>query len=468
MNLKKDLIKEFEDFVVSAMDAYEAQGLAVSIFGKKDTYYETFFGWRDTEQKLTMNADTLLGMASISKSFTCIALMQLAQRGVIDLEGLVSDYLPTFTGKHQKGVRITHLMSHCAGFFPEKRLPLRETAKELGLWDKLEGDIAYSVAFAEAGVKMVAGDLDSRSRLLGKPGELMSYSNEGFGLLADIVRRHGGCPTYAEYMDKHLFAPLAMKRTTMEFEAPAKDKNCTELYIKRNGKLEHSKDFYDNLMIVIGGGEIKSTVNDMKTYTRMYLNNGIMDDGTPLVDGYYINEMVKPRQFFRYQQYYGYGLATKFIGDCTVVGHGGALTGVANMFQWMPELECGVMVFCNTTDFPAAAIADAAIRLALGLSPTAQPQYTSIPWDAETIRSATGSYYYQEDDDLYEIGSENGRITLTLNGEVQDVQTARKDMILIQKPCHKADVILCKDARGTVWGIRTSGRIIPRGMRPAT
>ncbi|RRD64101.1 class A beta-lactamase-related serine hydrolase [Fretibacterium sp. OH1220_COT-178] len=123
-------LAEFEQLVRDVMTSYDAAGTAVSIFGRDRTYYEAFFGWRDAKRRLEIAPDTLFGMASLTKSVTCVALLQLVERGLVDLQGLVSDYIPEFIGRNQKGVRVAHLLSHSAGFFPEKRI----LARWRGVW----------------------------------------------------------------------------------------------------------------------------------------------------------------------------------------------------------------------------------------------------------------------------------------------------------------------------------------------
>jgi len=461
--LNDNYIKEFEKLVNDAMCACGAQGVAVSIFGTKETHYENFFGYRDTESKLEIDEDTIFGMASISKSFTCLALLQLAEKGVVDLDGLVSDYIPEFSGKNQKGVRLKHLMSHAGGFFPEKRVLARDVAKELGIWDDLEEDIAYSTALAQEGIRIIANRLDERDKLIGRPGELMSYSNDSYGLISDIVRRYGGYGTFAEYINEEILKPLGMTRSSLEFETPAKDENCSQLYIHRNGKLEWSKDFYDNAFVLMGGGAIKSTISDLKKYTRMFMCEGVGESGKAVLGSYYLREMLKPRQLYRFQQYYGYGLSTKFMDDITVIGHGGSLTGVSTMFQWSYELGCGVLVFCNTSEFPASVIADAAMKLALGKSPEAMKKdiYVDRLWDADTVCRAVGRYESGEGA-VYEITYENGMLGFNVNGKELDVRQVRGDMLLVLRPYSTSDLILCKNDVGEVRGIRVGGRIIPK------
>ena len=125
----------------------------------------------------------------------------------------ISKYIPEFTNKNQDTVRIWHLMCHSGGFFPLPRIVVEEVAKALHLDETVEGDLAYSDKLAAEGVKLVAERLDEQTMeqgLNGRAGEYLSYCNDGFGLLSDIIRRHGGEASYADYLNKHILEPLGM------------------------------------------------------------------------------------------------------------------------------------------------------------------------------------------------------------------------------------------------------------------
>ena len=144
------------------------------------------------------------------------------------------------------------------------------------------------------------------------------------------------------------------------------------------------------------------------------------------------------------------------------IGHGGGFTGIDNMFQWSPELDCGVIVLCNTSEFTAAAIAGAAMKLAMGKDSKAyEKPYTYEKWNKATLNSAIG-FYKSGKGAAYEIDYKNDKINLKLNGEEVDVYPVRKDILLIKKPYNTTDLILCKNNEGMVWGVRVNGRIIPK------
>ena len=113
-----------EKLVEDIKKDYEASGIAVAIIDKSGkTQYEKFWGVRDLESGKEVNGDTIFGLASVTKSFTALSIMQLEEKGIIDLDAPISQYIPEFTNKNQsKKVTVRHLLSHAGGFFPLPRI----------------------------------------------------------------------------------------------------------------------------------------------------------------------------------------------------------------------------------------------------------------------------------------------------------------------------------------------------------
>ena len=154
---------------------------------------------------------------------------------------------------------------------------VKEIAEKLGISEETEGDLGYSVKLAEAGAKAVAEQLDAQTPghgLIGRPGEYMSYCNDGYGLLSEIVRRVGGEASFADYVKKNILDPLEMERSGCDYLRPRLDENSAVLYKKENGVMTGCKDYYDNAFVLGGAGSMKSTISDMKKILYMYLNHG--------------------------------------------------------------------------------------------------------------------------------------------------------------------------------------------------
>ena len=180
------------------------------------TVYQKFWGYADQDTKKELNEDTIFGLASVTKSFTALSIMQLAEKGLISLDDPITKYIPECTNKNQRTVTIRHLLSHAGGFFPLPRILVGNVAESLGLSEDKDGDFAYNEAVAVEGAKLVAKRLDDQTMdqgLNGWPGENFSYCNDGFGLLSEVIRRVGEEDSFAEYLTNHVLRPLGMERS---------------------------------------------------------------------------------------------------------------------------------------------------------------------------------------------------------------------------------------------------------------
>ena len=131
-----------ENLVRSIMKDYEACGIAAAIIDKNGvTQYEKFWGVRDLESQKELDGETIFGLASVTKSFTALAIMQMEERGILKLDDPVSRYVPEFTNKNQKTVTIRHLLTHSGGFFPLPRILVDQVAAEMGRAEKEVGDL---------------------------------------------------------------------------------------------------------------------------------------------------------------------------------------------------------------------------------------------------------------------------------------------------------------------------------------
>ena len=135
-----------EKLVEDIKKDHEASGIAVAIIDKSGkTQYEKFWGVRDLESGKEVNGDTIFGLASVTKSFTALSIMQLEEKGIIDLDAPISQYIPEFTNKNQsKKVTVRHLLSHAGGFFPLPRILVGNVAESLGLDEERDGELAYN------------------------------------------------------------------------------------------------------------------------------------------------------------------------------------------------------------------------------------------------------------------------------------------------------------------------------------
>ena len=460
MSLNSDLERRYEEYLAEVMEVHHARGVAVAVIDRAGrTLWQKLAGYRDAERRLAIDEDTIFGLASLTKSFTALLVTQLAERGSLSLQDPVSVHCPSFRDAGPNPVRLAHLLSHSGGYFPLPRTTLEPVAKELGL--PLDGpeDPAFSDELARAGVGRVAGAMSAASERIGEPGEYMSYCNDGYGLLAEVIHRASGADSYAACVRREVLEPLGMARSSCEFLRPSQDANVAKLYSE--AAPEGDLNFCRNAFVLMGGGAMKSTLADMKKYLRMYLNEGALDGGGRLASARGVRAMCRPRIPTRSQQFYGYGLSVSFLEDVTVIRHGGSLPGVSSHMAWSPELERGVVVLCNTEDVPVSPLADAALRLSMGLDPRPANRWRSCPWTGATLRAACGRYESGEGADVL-VERDGEGVAVTNSGKVMEVLMVHPFRAVLRSGLSETEFRLYFGEDGEVWGARLGDRIVKK------
>ncbi len=458
------LLAEME--IENIIKEYDAVGLAAAVIeADGTTVYQRFWGTRNRETGEEINEDTIFGLASVTKSFTALAIMQLAEGGKLDLDDPISAYIPEFTNKNQKRVTIRHLLCHSGGFFPLPRILVGQVAESLGLKEEECGDFAYNEAIAVEGAKLVAERLDSltmENGLNGYPGENFSYCNDGFGLLSEIVRRVGPEDSFGEYLNRHVLAPLGMDRSFCDFVRPAADDNASVLYKRVDGVIKGSRDYHDNAFVLNGGGAMKSTLGDLKKYLTMYLNHGACPGGR-ILSQFGIGQMCRGWQSYLARDSYGLGLSIKQMDDLKVIGHGGSLPGVSSNIAWSYEAGAAVIVLCNTSGVPVGLISDALLKAYNGHSPIdRRDSWKEISWDKETIEKAAGSYQSGEGTGLKLYEKEPGVIGIEIDGEEKPILPVNSQAAIIRGRFSDGYLRLCRKEDGEVFAVSYGSRMIPR------
>ncbi len=470
MNLMTETSEsELERLLVCLMEESSARGMAVGVTDAGgNILYERYFGWRDAANRLPVNRDTLFGLASVTKSFTALSIMQMQMDGILNVDDMVKDYVPEFTNKNQKEpVKIWHLLCHSGGFFPLPRIVVDQVAREMGIEDAMDNELVYRKDFADEGVLRVASRLDAQTRFTGRPGQRMSYCNDGFGLLSDIIRRYSDCDSYAAYVEKHILKPLGMNRSNIGFLRNSLDDNAAILYSLEEGVWREDRDYENNAFVLPGGGAMKSTLGDMLKYAAMYLNEGQGINGVPIIDRYSVQEMCKPRMMVKPGEYYGYGLESRQLGDMTVIEHSGSLPGVSSHIAFCPQAEIGVVVLCNTMDVPANAAADMVLRTFCGFPPMEEKRnHVPYRWTEAEEKELEGEYISGEGD-RFSLKREGNTLAMTLNGEAVCLTPVYPWQGIVRKKYGDAYMTAIRDEEGHVFAARYGSRIFPKTLPEA-
>jgi len=331
-------------------------------------------GYCDVGKKIPATAASDFRIASMTKSFVAVAILQLRDAGKLCLDDPASMYIPELKGQQGPAsdappITIRHLLSHSAGF-PEDN-PWGDRQLEVSD-DSLMRLVRNGISFSNS------------------PGIGYEYSNLGFTLLGYIVQKVSG-QSYEDYITEHILRPLGMGHTYWEYEkVPAQQ--LARGYRRLNGVWVEQPMLHDGAYGAMGG--MITTIEDFSRYLAFQLSAWPSRSGAeegPLKRSS-CREMQQPWTFntlntqFSYypggpacavSSAYCYGL--RWSRDCkgrTMVGHTGGLPGFGSNWMMLTDYGIGVVSFGNLTYANAAAInmqvLDTLVGI-LGLKPRAVP-----------------------------------------------------------------------------------------------
>ena len=188
------------------LSRHPAVGLALGVIrnGRLDFFDPR--GVRDVASQAPIDEDTVFRVASISKTFTAIAVMQLWEKGLIDLDAPVNGYLRTFqlVAKNAawQAATVRHLLTHTGGI-PETVHPSRLLGYGYGESFSLDAAVPSLSEYYRGGIRLEA-----------EPGTRFTYTDHNFSVLGQVVEDVSGQPI-AGYLREHVFEPLGMGHTSL-------------------------------------------------------------------------------------------------------------------------------------------------------------------------------------------------------------------------------------------------------------
>ncbi|MGQ9679162.1 MAG: serine hydrolase [Candidatus Bathyarchaeia archaeon] len=378
-------MKDFESldrFIFDKISESKLPGLSIAAVKNGEIIYKKAFGFRDLSKGLAATPETLYCIGSVTKSFTCLAIMKLQEEGLLNVEDRADRFLPFKLEVKQEPVKIWHLMTHSSGIpaLAYAESMIRSAMKSADRWLPMIGYDSMFTFLDEA-----------ESWAHSKPGEKWFYLNEGYILLGHIIEKVSGEP-YTSYVKKNILIPLSMMRSLFMKEEVDLDPNVATPYIvTKEG--ERIPSTYPYGAILSDGGLI-SNVEDMARYIMMYLDYGMYKE-TRLAREDSIREMMKPRVktpdepfISDYDRYYGYGLGinSSFSGY-DLISHGGSVSTATAYMGFIPAKKIGVMVLANGSGYPLNYIGEYALALLLGEDPYKLPvfKYEKIQKNLEGV-----------------------------------------------------------------------------------
>jgi CubicO group peptidase (beta-lactamase class C family) len=320
--------------VAEILNRWPAVGLAVGVV--RDGRLEFFYGHgvAGIASKTPITEDTVFRIGSITKTFTAIAVMQLWEQGLIELDEPANHYLRAYkliAAEHgHRPATVRHLLTHTSGI-PEVVYPSRIFRPLFGEVVKLGQPVPSLADHYRGGIRLAA-----------EPGTRFAYSDDGFATLGQIVEDVSGEP-FDRYLQEHIFEPLGMADTDLLRSDRFKTRLATGYQLGSRGAKA-----VDNLeLITAGGGAIFSTTRDMARYVAALLGGGTNEQGSVLKPET-LAMMFEP-QYQPDTRIPGIGLAfSRFdFGGHPAVEHGGIVPGFNSTLLVAPADGVGIIAFTN-------------------------------------------------------------------------------------------------------------------------
>ena len=402
------------DALFAEWDSTASPGCSVSVTRDGTVIYSRGHGMADLAHRTAITPATRFHVASISKQFAAAAIVLLSQEGKLTLDDPVRRHLPEFP---DFGVPVTlrQLMHHTSGLRDQWWL------LDLNGWryshDLITDDDVMRV-------------LSLQKRLVFTPDSRQIYSNSGYTLLAQIVRRLGG-KSFREFTDERIFRALGMKDTHFRDDSTEIIPDFALGYARQDRGFRESLTNFST----VGATGLVTTAQDLALwqenfehprvggaeFVRQMQEEGVLTDGTRLG--------------------YAAGLILDRYRGVPTVEHGGSDAGYQAYLQRFPEQRLGVACLCNLSDIDpqrlVRAIADIYLEGQLG------PRELRNEASKSLVRLAVGH-----------LESKAGTYLQRHSGTIFRIERKGRELIAVGPNGRKSDLLALDERRFAISGRR--------------
>jgi serine beta-lactamase-like protein LACTB, mitochondrial len=341
-NVSQEKRQAIEKAVASFMAENNIPGLSAAIVLDGELRWSEGFGMADLENSSPATSLTLFRLGSISKPITATAVLQLWERGKLDLDAPVQKYCPAFPQK-EGPITTRELLGHLGG--------IRHYSPD-GKGDVPE-DSARHFASMQESLQLFAND-----PLVAKPGTRFNYSTYGYTVIGCVLEG-AASEKFTDYLRKNIFDPAQMEQT--------RDDNFftviphrTRWYHKDKSDIVRNAGVLDSSYKIPGGGII-SSADDMAKFEQAILDDKLLKRGTR--DLMWTSLKTTDGK----ETGYGLGWGIQDKSGVHIFAHTGGQQGTSTAFAVVPSRNAGVVVLCNMDNVDVNQLAMKILSIALDL-----------------------------------------------------------------------------------------------------
>ena len=385
------------------------------------------YGMANYELNVMNTPQTVFRLGSLTKQFTAAAIMQLQERGKLNVGDSICKHLTDCPTAWQP-VTIRNLLTHTGGVPNYTSLPgFMKTAS----------------------LPMSTAELTGRFKnmpLEFTPGEKYAYSNSGYHLLGLIVERASG-KSYADFLQENIFTPLGMKQTGYDDHRRV-IKSRAAGYARGEGDSLVNAEYLD-MSIPYAAGALYSTTEDLLRWEQALYTE-------KLVSRKSLDEMFTP---FKNEYGYGWGISKQF--NRQVIAHGGGIFGFSTFIARFPLERVTIIVLSNNQNTPSEKIANDLSAIVFD-APYKIPQERKVVMvEPQTLEKYVGQYQLAPNF-IITVTVENAKLMAQATGQPKFELFAESETEFFLKAVD-AQVTFVKDEKGNVTSLilRQGGRDTP-------
>jgi len=327
-----------DNLIQETLTTFDVPGISVGILKDNQMVYAKGHGVRSLASKKDMNANTLVGVASNSKGFTCFALAMMVDAGKLNWDDKVRQHIPEFQMPEPwvtENMTVRDLVTHRSGL-------------SLGAGDLMffpEGS-DFTVDDVIANMKHLKPESSFRSKY--------RYNNNMYIIAGEVLKRVSGM-SWEAFIENKIMKPVGMVNSKASYNRVTDKSNIIEAHTRADGTVVQIPHDWSPLANPAGG--IISNVSDMLTWAQFLMNDAVTADGTCLLDKDLFHELWQLQTPLKVaiddsynSNFRGYGLGwfvTDVKGGYKQVYHTGGLLGTVTQFTMIPDLDLAIVVLTN-------------------------------------------------------------------------------------------------------------------------
>ncbi|WP_296312989.1 serine hydrolase [Winogradskyella sp. UBA3174] len=330
--------KQLDKLIQETLTTFDIPGISVGIFKDGKEVYAKGYGVRSLTTKKDMNDNTLVGVASNSKGFTCFALAMMVDAGKLNWDDKVRKHIPEFQlydAWVTDNFTVRDLVTHRSGM-------------GLGAGDLMffpDGN-DFDVDDVINNVKHLESETSFRSKF--------AYNNNMFIIAGEVLKRVSGL-SWEDFIETKIMKPVGMTSSKASYNRVTDKSNIIDAHTRAEGKVIQIPHDWSRTANAAGG--IVSNVHDMMTWAQFLMNDAVTKSGERLLSERQFYELwqlqtplgVGPNDSYN-SNFKGYGLGwflTDVKGGHKQVYHTGGLLGTVTQFTMIPDLDLAIVVLTN-------------------------------------------------------------------------------------------------------------------------